>query len=174
MIINPQRVSPTFPFIMQNLLQSALRLKLSLAAMLFVAIVAVSVPVRAEDKPATEQKYTAMLIWGTDAPKPNDPNLKDVDPKLIEKFRKIFKWKDYYEIKRQDIDLKMGQPQDVALSDKCAIKLNLTEKEGMAYELLGEGKSVYKGNQSMPLKDILILAGDDKNATAWFVVLKPR
>lgn len=137
------------------------------------AVAATATETRADNKPA-DQKYTAILIWGTDGPKPDDKELKDVDPKLTEKFKKIFKWKNYYEVKRQDVDLKTGETKNVDLSHKCAVKLHLTEKEGMEVELWGEGKSVYKGKQSMPLKDILILAGDDKNATAWFVVLKPQ
>ena len=37
---------------------------------------------------AGEQKFTAMLIWGTDGEKPQEKekDLKDVDPALKEKF----------------------------------------------------------------------------------------
>lgn len=121
-----------------------------------------------------EQKFTAILIWGTDGPKPDDKDFKDVDSGLVEKFKKIFKWKNYYEVRRKDFGLNPGNPHSVNLSEKCQIKLHLTEHEGMEVELVGEGRSVYKGKQSMPLKDLLILAGDDKNATAWFVVLMPQ
>jgi hypothetical protein len=126
-------------------------------------------------KPA-EQKFVALLIWGTDDEKPTgtDKDLKDVDTALKEKFKKIFKWKNYYEVSRTKIGVKVGEPKHVKLSKKCEVKIHLTEKEGMDVELIGEEKSVYKGKTSMPLKDILILAGDDKNATAWFVVLKPE
>jgi hypothetical protein len=44
----------------------------------------------------------------------------------------------------------------------------------MEVELIGEGNFVVKRKQAMPLTDILILAGDDKNSTAWFVVIKPE
>ena len=123
---------------------------------------------------AQAEKYTAMLVWGTDGEKPADKDLKEVEGKLVEKFKKIFKWKNYYEVNRNDFTLKPGESKHLKLSDKCEVKLLLTEKEGMEVELIGEKVSVYKGRQSMPLKDVLIVAGDDKNATAWFVVLKPR
>jgi hypothetical protein len=157
--------------IMQHSFQSARRLA-ALAA-IFALSLAFSADNQAGDSPRV-QSYTAILIWGTDGPKPEDKDLKDVDGKLVEKFKKIFKWKNYHEVNRKDIELKAGEPKVVDLSPKCAVKLQLTEKEGMDVELLGEGKSVYKGTQSMPLKDVLIVAGDDKNATAWFVVLQPR
>ncbi len=123
---------------------------------------------------AGEQKFVAMLIWGTDGGKPDDKDLKEVDPALKEKFGKIFKWKNYYEVSRQPVAVKAGESKHLKLSKKCEVKLQQTEKDGLNVELIGEGKSVYKGNRTMPLKDIFILAGDDKDATAWFVVLKPE
>ena len=149
-------------------MQMVQRLALAIVALTAVQLFA------ADAKP--EQKFTAMLIWGTDDEKPADKEkeLKEVDPALKEKFRKIFKWKNYFEVSRTNVGVKVGQAQEVKLSKKCLVKIHQTEKEGMDVELIGEGKSVYKGKTSMPLKDILILAGDDKNATAWFVVLKPE
>jgi hypothetical protein len=130
----------------------------------------------AVDAVKPEQKFAAILVWGTDDEKPADKEkeLKEVDPGLKEKFRKIFKWKNYFEVSRTNVSVKVGEQKQVKLSKKCEVKIHQTEKEGMDVELFGEGKSVYKGKTSMPLKDILILAGDDKNATAWFVVLKPE
>src|SRR5687768_7512959 len=81
-------------------------------------------------KPA-EQKFVATLIWGTDGDKPDDKELKEVDPALKEKFKKIFKWKNYYEVSRTKVDVKAGEPKQVMLSKKCEVKIHLTEKEGM-------------------------------------------
>lgn len=127
----------------------------------------------ASDKP--EMNLEAILIWGTDGEKPEGKNLKDIDEHFTEKFRKIFKWRNYYEVKRSPFLLKQGEPaQTVKLSDKCSVIVGYNDQGGMEVELIGEGKSVTKTRQTMPLKDILVLAGDDKNATAWFVVIKPR
>lgn len=126
------------------------------------------------NKPAPEQKFVAILIWGTDGEKPQGKDLKEVDQHLVGKFRKIFKWQNYYEVGRQPATMKPGDEKHLKLSPKCEVKLKQTEKEGMEVELYGEGKFVVKRKQTMPLSDILILAGDDKNATAWFVVIKPE
>lgn len=130
----------------------------------------------AQDKDARgeEQKFAAILVWGTDGEKPEGKKLKDVDPALKEKFKKIFKWENYFEVSRTNATVKPGQSKHLKLSKKCEVKLHQTEKEGLAVQLIGEGKTVYSGKRSMPLKDILILAGDDINETAWFVVLKPE
>lgn len=130
----------------------------------------------APESKGSEQKFVAMLIWGTDGEKPQnkEKELKDVDPTLKEKFKNIFKWKNYFEVSRTNITVKPGEPREVELSKKCTVKINHTENKGTEVELIGEGKSVYKNTISMPLKDILIMGGPDKNATSWFVVLKPE
>ena len=124
---------------------------------------------------AAEQKFAAMLIWGTDGGKPEgkEKELKDVDPVLQEKFSKIFKWKNYYEVNRTNIVVKPSEPRHIILSSKCEVKINHTDK-GTEIELIGEKKSLTKQTISMPVTDIQVLAGPDKNATAWFVVLKPE
>lgn len=124
---------------------------------------------------AAEQKFTAMLIWGTDGEKPKEKEkeLKDVDPDLKEKFKNIFKWTNYFEVTRTNVLVKTGEPQNLKLSEKCEVKINHTDK-GTEFELFGEKKSVAKQTVSMPVKDIQVIAGPDKNATAWFVVLKPE
>jgi hypothetical protein len=150
-------------------MQSALRG----IAILILALVAA--PFLAADNKPAEQKYTAILIWGTDDGKPDDKDLKDLDEALLEKFRKLpVKWKNFYEVTRKDLVVKTGHEQKITLSDKCELKIHQTEKEGMAVELIGDKKTVYKGTRSMPTKEMLIFGGDDKNATAWFVVLKPE
>ena len=143
-------------------------------ALLFVvsATALVTVP----QAKAAEQKFAAILIWGTDGEKPKDQEkeLKDVDATLKEKFQNIFKWKNYYEVSRTNVTVKPGEPQKLMLSSKCEVRINHTEKHGTQVELIGEKKSLYKNTISMPLKDLLIMGGPDKNETSWFVVLKPE
>ena len=74
----------------------------------FLVIIATAFHLLAAD--AGDQKFAAMLIWGTDGDKPADKDLKDVDPGLKEKFEKIFKWKNYYEVSRTNIAVKVGEP----------------------------------------------------------------
>jgi|SRR3954463_1928722 len=128
-------------------------------------------PNKPEAKP---QNFAAILIWGTDSDKPEGKNLKEVDTSLKEKFKKIFKWKNYFEVTRKPFSIKPGDTHLLKLSSKCDVKVHQSEKEGMEVELIGEGNFVVKRKQAMPLTDILILAGDDKNSTAWFVVIKPE
>lgn len=149
---------------------------MSISRLAFLLVLAASALNLCAQEKAAEQKFTAILIWGTDGEKPEEKEkeLKDVDPALKEKFKNIFKWKNYYEVSRTNVTVKAGDARSLMLSSKCEVKINHTEKHGTEVELIGEKKSLYKNTISMPLKDILIMGGPDKNATSWFVVLKPE
>jgi hypothetical protein len=148
--------------------------RLALLAALFFSLNSYSADTNKTENKPHEQKFAAVLIWGTDGEKPEGKDLKDVDNSLKDKFKKIFKWKNYFEVTRKPFQLKTGDAHTIKLSSKCDLKVHQSEKEGMEVELIGEGNFVVKRKQAMPLTDILILAGDDKNATAWFVVIKPE
>lgn len=151
----------------------AMRKFLPLAGILPLLLIIALGQVHASEKPA--MNLEAILIWGTDGDKPEGKNLADVDDTFTAKFRKIFKWRNYYEVRRTPFTLQKGEPaQTVKLSEKCSVILEYDDKGGVEVELIGEGKSVTKTRQPMPLNDVLVLAGDDINATAWFVVIKPR
>src|SRR5688572_28886891 len=77
---------------------------------------------------AADQKFVAVLIWGTDGEKPEDKEkeLKDVDPALKEKFKNIFKWKNYYEVSHTNVTVKVGEPKHFKMSKKCEVKINHT------------------------------------------------
>src|SRR5262245_11532703 len=87
---------------------------------------------KTENKPPpAEQKFSAILIWGTDSEKPEGKDLKEVDNSLKEKFKKIFKWKNYFEVTRKPFSLKQGDAHTLKLSQKCDVKVHQSEKEGM-------------------------------------------
>ena len=49
---------------------------------------------------AGELRLRAQLAWGTDDAKPSGQNLKEMDPKLREKFRHL-RWKNYFIVKSE-------------------------------------------------------------------------
>jgi len=120
---------------------------------------------------ATEQKLQAKLIWGTDEANPAGAKLKQVDQKLKDKFCGIFKWKNYFEVETQHFSLASDAVKKVTMSPKCDIEVR-NEGNGMfEVRLYGETKLLKKVRQVIPPGELLVIAGDDKNATAWFVVL---
>jgi hypothetical protein len=117
-------------------------------------------------------KLQTQLVWGTNQDKPAGKNLKDVGSVLSEKLRKIFKWKNYFEVSRQMVDLPKQAAQRIKMSSKCELEFCQCGSDSLEVKLFGEGKLVIKKRQPLVLGEPIVLAGDDKNDTAWFVVIQ--
>jgi hypothetical protein len=124
--------------------------------------------------PAPELK--AQLVWATDEPKPADKPLKDVEQKLGEKLRRLFRWKNYWEINSQPVALQASAPVKVTMSPKCLIEVRRIDDSNVEIKLWGEGRLVRTLQQSLRLLqqgEYCIIGGDDKDKynDAWLVVL---
>jgi hypothetical protein len=123
---------------------------------------------------AADSTFQIQLVWGTNGEKPKDQPLKEVDPKLQEKLKGVFKWKNYYEVSLKTLSLpKENSSAKLKLSEKCEIQLHDLGASRIEVLLFGEGKPVVKRTQAVIPGEMIILAGDSKNDTAWFVVLLP-
>jgi hypothetical protein len=147
---------------------------LSLARSGLVMCLFFVISLSAVESRAADQQFQVQLVWGTDGEKPKEPStLKEVDQKLLEKFKGIFKWKNYFEVSRKRLSIPKNGVQKLRLSDKCDIQVQDLGNSRMEIQLFGEGKLVLKGSGSYT-REGLIVGGDVKNETAWFVVLTPR
>lgn len=121
---------------------------------------------------AAEIRFQVQLVWGANDDKPDEP-LKEVDSNLKEKLTAVFKWKHYYVVTNQTVAVAQGLPKRLKLSKKCEIEVQNLGKSWIEVQLFGEGKLVNKVKQPVIPPELLVIAGDDKNNTAWFVVLNP-
>ena len=123
---------------------------------------------------AGDLKFEAKLLWGTDEANPKDPDLKDVDPKIVEKLRSVFKWKSYFEIEsKKDVVVPKGVQTKLKMSAKCQLEIRNLGEERVEVTLVGEGKRVVNRKQTVNPGELIVLGGEGQNATAWFVILIP-
>ena len=90
---------------------------------------------------------------------------------MTERLRTALKWKNYFEVNRQNFTVHAGTPKKVKMSDHCEIEVDNFGNSSIEVKLYGKGKMVVKKTQKIKPGELLIFAGDDKNDTAWFVVL---
>lgn len=121
---------------------------------------------------AANLKLEIYLIWGTNDEKSPDPKYKRVDSELEKKLKNVFKWNHYYEIKRIKGDVRSRSTKKFEVSDKCAVEITEMEGPRVEVKLYGEGKLINKTIKSLTKGEFFTLAGDDKNETAWFVIIK--
>ena len=118
---------------------------------------------------AADIKLQAQLVWGTNQDKVQDQTA--VEPQLRDKLRRVFQWKNYFEIGRQTLTLPAGGVQKAKLSDDCTVEVTHLGASNFQVKLIGKGKPVVTKRQPIIKGESLVMAGDDKNNTAWFVVL---
>ena len=141
-------------------------------ALACVPAVALAVAADEKAKPSAKavDQFQVRLIWASnDAASPN-PAHKKLDSELTAFLKKSFKWSNYYEVNSKLLSIPQGEMKEAKLSDVCTVKVKNLGKSWLEADLVGKGKQVSKTKAE--LKKWIILAGDDKNETAWFVVIR--
>jgi len=120
---------------------------------------------------AAELKLEAKLIWATNDNTSPEPNHKPVDPATAEKLRKVFKWKNYFVVNRLVKVVPSRGSNRFELSKQCTVEIRELEGPRVEVKLIGEGKEVHKTTKSLSKGEWFTYAGDDKNESAWFVII---
>ncbi len=149
------------------------RLSSLLSGIVAACLLVLAVTVSSQVLAAGESGYQVQLIWGTNGEKPKDKPLKDVDPQLQKKLKGVFKWKNYFEVNSKPLSVPKNTAQRLTLSEKCDIEVEDLGHSRAEVRLFGEGTLVVKKAQTVVPGEMIVLAGNSKDDTAWFVVLTP-
>ncbi len=135
-----------------------------------VAAFAVAADDKAKAAPEGPESYEVRLIWASNDASSPDPSHKKLDTELTALLKKSFKWSSYYEVNSKVISVPVNKTEEIKLSDVCTVKIKNLGKSHLEADLFGKGKPVSKSKGE--LKKWFILAGEDKNDTGWFVVIR--
>ena len=128
-------------------------------------------------EPGPEKKFLSRLVWCTDGAKPADQELKDLEPKLGKKVRRIFKWKNYFEVSRRVLSLPEDEGKRIRISKRCELVINEIDEEQMEVQLFGDkkltGKAIKNFAPILEKGELLIIGGDgtDNYDDAWLLVI---
>jgi hypothetical protein len=120
---------------------------------------------------AGDLNVQALLVWGTNEEKPPDKQLKELTAELLKKLRGVFKWRNYFEVNRQKVVLPEKGSKKTRLSDKCEIEIEHFGGADIEVRVIGQGKLFGKVRETISAGKSVVVAGDDKRDTAWFVVV---
>lgn len=122
---------------------------------------------------AASLKLEVQLIWGTNDEQSPDPAHKPVSEEVLKKLKGLpFKWKNYFEVKREKIEVAEGETKRLAMSKDCTVSVKNLGKEMVEVQLIGKGEKVGTIKQTLPKKELLATGGNAANATAWLVTLR--
>jgi hypothetical protein len=117
-------------------------------------------------------RLQAVLVWAANVQKTNDANLKELEAPLAKKLHKAYKWEHYYEVRRKEATISGKDATKVPISEKCALEVKHLGEERFEVKLIGKGKPVSRSVESLAHGHLMILGGDDKNDTAWLIVIR--
>ncbi|MGZ4963132.1 MAG: hypothetical protein ACXWKG_03445 [Limisphaerales bacterium] len=121
---------------------------------------------------AADLKLEAKLIWGSSDPADKVSHKLVQDPKLSSDLHRIFKWDNYYEISTKEAAVPQNKTEILQMSEKCKLEVKNLGSNWIEVNCIGKGKQVSHGKHSLAPGKWFTLAGNDKNNTAWFVVMR--
>jgi hypothetical protein len=133
--------------------------------LLFIGLAAAEL--RAEDL-----NIEAQLIWGTNAEKSPDPSHKPVDKPTAEKLRKVFKWKNYFLVNKQNAIVPSRSTKQIVLSKRCAVEITELAGPKVEVKLIGDQKPVNKTVKPLSKGECFVITGEDENESPWFIIIK--
>jgi hypothetical protein len=120
---------------------------------------------------AANLKIEAKLIWATNDEKSPNAGHKKVEDASAERLRNAFKWKNYFVVTNVVKDIPSRGTVPFELSKKCTVEIRELEGPRVEVILIGEGKKLNKAIKPLNIAEPLVFSGDDKNQTAWFVMI---
>jgi hypothetical protein len=112
-----------------------------------------------------------QLVCGTDAEVPPAPQAKLVGPKLDQRLRNVFRWKNYWEITHEAVTLRMGSKVRRRVTDQREIEVAWPSDRLVQVSLYTDGKLTRKRDQSIDAA-FYIAGGDSTGSESWFIVLR--
>jgi len=119
---------------------------------------------------ASDLTVQAQLVWG--ANDSQNASYAPVDSGLSAKLHRIYKWNNYFEITNEVRSIPVNESRDFKMSDRCVLKVKNLGDSRIEVSCIGQGKEVSKGSHTLAPAKWLVLGGNAKNDTAWFVGLK--
>lgn len=123
------------------------------------------------DEDRRQIQYYVQLVRGNDSAKPPSPEAKPIGPKLSKQFRVLFKFQNYWEMRRVQVKLGSGEKAKVRLTKEREVEIDLTQAGKRRVTAFWEGKS--HGTVSGPIGDRMTITGGDRDTgSAWFIVVR--
>ena len=112
-----------------------------------------------------------QLIRGNDQDTPPTADARPIGPKLSEDLHSVFKWRRYWELKRDSVVVRPGQKVRRRMSPEREVEIELLDSQRMAARIYLNGKLTRSRTQ--PAEGAFYVAGGDKGeGQSWFIVLR--
>ncbi|MGO9204406.1 MAG: hypothetical protein ACLQM8_28125 [Limisphaerales bacterium] len=123
----------------------------------------------AMDKPGLT--FYLQMICGNDRDTRPTPDARPVGPRLNERLRSVWKWKHYWEIKRDSVVVKPGQRVRKRMSAEREVEIELRDLQRMTARIYFNGRLTR--SRSQPAEGAFYIhGGDEGQDQSWFIVVR--
>ncbi|MDP7013837.1 MAG: hypothetical protein QF927_07625 [Verrucomicrobiota bacterium] len=136
-----------------------------LTAMAAALLLATTAHVTVQADPVTVQ---ARLVLGTSK---EQKDQMEVSAGIKRKLARVFKWKHYYELNSEQMNIADAATKSAKLSRAAQIKVTNKKNNKVAVALFCKGKMLVQKNQNLKPGSHMVLAGNTASDSAWFIVL---
>jgi hypothetical protein len=115
--------------------------------------------------------FYLQLVRGNDQSDPPTESAKPIGPLLSEKLSSVFKWKDYWELKRERILVKQGATIRKRLSPEHEVEVELPSPDTLRIRIFLNGRLTRTRTQ--PVREAFCIAGGNEGPDqSWFIIVR--
>lgn len=133
-------------------------------------LLAFSVPLMAGPE-NTSVTYWVQLVNATQAATVQPANWKPIGPELNKRLSDVFRWREYYEVARLELQVEPGRIAKAKLGSEREVAINFKSPTEMEVRLYRDGQLIRKSERNLHQK-MTIMGGDGNEREAWFVVVR--
>lgn len=115
--------------------------------------------------------YYIQLVQGSDSESPPFPQAHAIGKKLSQRLHNVFRWKNYWEIKRENLNLVAGGKARQAIMPGREVEIAWHSPDSVTISILAHGKITRKRTQSIDTA-FYIAGGDEDAGQPWFIIIR--
>lgn len=115
-------------------------------------------------------RFYVQLVQGTDTDTPPAAGATLVGTALGHRLR-MFRWKNYWEVKRQTVQVQIGGKARQHITPKRDVEISLPAADQMTVCIYVDGKLTRKRKQHVS-SAFYIAGGQNEDAKSWFIVVR--
>jgi len=118
-----------------------------------------------------DQAFYLQLVRGNDQEEPPTPGARPIGPRLSHQLHSVFRWRHYWELKRELVMIREGQTVRRKLAFDREVEVELLNPQSMAARVYVNGKLAW--NRKQPAEGAFFVAGANKGPDqSWFIVVR--
>jgi len=117
------------------------------------------------------KSFEIQLVRGTDEAKAREASWKAVSNSLNKKLGSGFRWKNYWEVQRVNLEVAPGKPAKTKLSSDREVEICLLDSGDSEARVYWKGKLLRRCRQATH-DPICIMGGTREKEDSWFVVVR--